>query len=93
MWPSLGQEQDSKCSKTVEVWCGCQELKPCQSEITADEIQEKKKHAECRNIEARAAVHLLAQCHAKQPMGSREFQAFSTLQESDPYCATHYDLP
>ena len=52
-----------------------------------------KKHTECRNIQARAAVHWLAQCQAKQPMGSREFQAFSTVQESDPYCSTHYDLP
>ena len=50
MWPSLGQAQDSKCSKTVEVWCGCQELKPCPSEITADEIKEKIKSIQSAEI-------------------------------------------
>ena len=42
MWQSPGPEPDSKCSKTVEVGCSCQELKPCHREITNDEIEEKK---------------------------------------------------
>ena len=42
MWLSQGPWPDSKCSKTVEVRCSYSKFKPCQSEITTDEIQEKK---------------------------------------------------
>ena len=38
---AFGSGHYSKCSKTVEVGYSCYELKPCQREITTDEIQEK----------------------------------------------------
>ena len=42
IWQSPGPRPDSKCSRIVEVRCSCQQLKPCQSQIATDEIQEKK---------------------------------------------------
>ena len=36
MWLSHGPLPDSKCSKTVEVWYSCQELKSCQLKLATD---------------------------------------------------------
>ena len=37
--PSPGSWPDSKCSKTVEVGCSCQKVKPCQRKVATEEIE------------------------------------------------------
>ena len=51
MWLSLGPWPYSKGSQTVEVGCSCSDLKPCQHEISTDEIQERKNYRERSNID------------------------------------------
>ena len=64
MWPSLGPWSDSKCSQTVEVGCSYSELKPCQCEIAAEEIQEEKNYREHNIKSARvSALNVLVPRH------------------------------
>ena len=90
MWSSLSPWPDAKCSKTVEDWSSCssEELKPCQHEIATDETLEEEEMREHSNIKARVSVHERAQCHTKWPWAAK---SFSTLQDSNPCCATCLD--
>ena len=33
MWPSPGPRPNSKCSKTVEIWCSCSKLNPIRARL------------------------------------------------------------
>ena len=77
----------SKFSKTVEVGYSDSELKPCQREITTDEIQEKKYYRERSNIKSARVSALtgsLAQCHAKWQRRCRRIQHHAGIKPMSP---------
>ena len=73
-WPSPGPWPDSKCPKTVEVGCSCQEKKNLLAQDSHWRNSRNTNDRDSGNTKARLSVHWQAQCHAKWQGGGREFQ-------------------